>query len=453
MKKRLLSFLLACTLAVSMLAGCGSEKTNTGEADKDAVSDVDGEAAADEDFENNESEEIATEEEEEFFTISTYTLANRELHDFFQLYLGSWCKYGLGYSREKPNTIAQMLNYVSLFEVDDLRVMDGYSHYSFGGIYDGLPVGSFSSVSSAEYSCSVNIIDTNFGSEYIYREGTNAILIVLAEVTYNIEKYFTNGKSDTLTFEKPYIVELVKSTANTDEWLFRGITAALKYDTGGYTTKSLKAWKDCKGQDLINEDLIDVVDWSEVEQAYEEYVLANDVPLYKCCLMYLNEDAIPELLIQKEEKSSLWINPENVILFYKDGNIYESSSFEVWGEESGSSAMYQKYGNLFYVYSRDIGTNGFAIANVRTVFEVIGNDLVIKSQASEYAVEQDDKKGRWLKIGYRIDGVEYSEDEYSEDEFQEKIDDMLDMFSDAFEAKPRYTSIHEAFAESNLYLY
>ena len=82
MRKKILCAIMSAVMVVGALTGCGKKndfKSTEKEKVTESVTDVVAET---------EAATESTEEKDEYLTIDTSTICSRELHDFFQLYLG-----------------------------------------------------------------------------------------------------------------------------------------------------------------------------------------------------------------------------------------------------------------------------------------------------------------------------------------------------------------------------
>lgn len=438
MKKRWLSLMLVSTLAVGMLNGCGDSETTADITEENAS------AEKEVSVENTEGEDIDEEstEEDEYLTISGATLTERELYDFFLLYLRCQCYYAMEGRMDdaltRPENVSKMLKYKnivgSLVLDEGMRVVADYDDNHFEGLsnpylYSNIH-NTIANVKSSECSVSVSIQDKNFsGIDYKYKKGTDAEIQVIVRVTY---KVFA-GNNET-SYTQDYLVFLLNNASNPEEWLIEGIFSAEyreKYSDWLIepSNEFSRKWK----TEIINEDVKKVTqdnDFYNVVQAYKEYVSANFSDVSSFNLIYLNEDDIPDLILDNQSGGN-----ETTILLYKDGEVYESS---IWA--ANTNFYYKEYGNL--VISNSWMTNMedkiYTECLTDRRAEIINNVLEEKYCGTCIITEeyQDNGDTYSKKEEYKINDVECSETEYNS---------YFDTTEMKWGWENSYTSIEESF--------
>lgn len=408
MKKRILSILLACSLTAGLFAGCGSKDTDeeSKKTEQTQEDSVDTEENADAEENDNTASEN-TEPEDGYYTITNQTLAERELHDFFQLYLGCWCYCAVGNDGTIPKNISTMLEntgVVGAIILDEgMRVVSDYNDSDFEGLsytYE-LQTLSASNFKDINYRVSVNIAETNYpGNYYTYKKGTDAVIQVIANVTYIIE----SGNEQRRATED-YAVYLVNSNSNPEEWLIKEIHSAELTSNSAHT---VEVWmvKNSSGRYISNwkneltngeaEAVSEENDWYEIVQAYKDYVSTDKFTAenYEFNFIYLNEDDIPDLVVCRTDTDKDWI----YLLTYQDGEVHETSVFgdALYYKERESSIFYHTYGGTF---EELVHTE---------VFAELADYEWVEQQAGEYT-ENSIEGGI---SGYKINGKECAEKAY-----------------------------------------
>lgn len=414
MYRRFLSLILACVLTFSMLTGCSSdiqEDKKTEATKKESGEGVGNEDSVDESDE--EEETTKKEDAEEYLMIYESTICDRELQDFFQLYLGCWCDYWLQDSLKKgaePINITGMLDHtgiVGAFTLNEgMRIVEDYSDSNFTGL-NRQPI--INVKSDVTYFTSVTNLQSNFDISYKYKKGTDAELKFIVKVTY---KLVTTRE---YTDERMYAVTLVNNESKPDEWLIKEIYEAYESDNEYRIKKSSGSnsldWNYWAGDNLLNEDVVPITEddeWYHFIGVYKTYIKNNvavsDGSSYS--FIFLNDDDIPDLLVDINNGYS------TLVLIYQDGEIYESEAYhrnldfyykEYEGIAVGHSWMYEECTDTAYKLDGNVLVETASGFRLEDGSEYKLNDNKCTEKEYNSCFDTSDMKYAWENIGTSIE--------------------------------------------------
>lgn len=240
MKKQMTKKLFCAVMSVVMISGviigCSNHKDT----------DDNGKVTVEENTIEANGSETQDAEKDEYLTIDTDTICKRELHDFFQIYLGCWLDFYHNSNGKEPKDITTMLTHTGvtglISTTHELRVPEGYDDNNYialnwdssGEKENGLSVKDIAfkhhktkDRGTVNYSCSVANLESNF-LKFKYKAGTDAELHMIVEVTYNCSGVTSE------TEKIKYAVALVNDSSNPDEWLIDKVYAAFSAKNGYY---------------------------------------------------------------------------------------------------------------------------------------------------------------------------------------------------------------------------
>ena len=171
MRKKILCAIMSAVMVVGALTGCG-KKNDFKSTENENVTERATEVVAD-----TEIVTESTEEEDEYLTIDTSTICNRELHDFFELYLRCWIDWSFKSGKlntggnAQPTSIENMMTHTGVVGAftpsNGMRIVSDYKKDDFSGLSSNnlLHFASpFSKYQTVNYSCSVSCLESNFSS-------------------------------------------------------------------------------------------------------------------------------------------------------------------------------------------------------------------------------------------------------------------------------------------------
>lgn len=287
MRKKILCAAMTMVMIVGVLSGCG-KKNDYKNTEKEKVTESATEAVAE-----TEVATESTEEKDEYLTIDTSTICSRELHDFFQLYLGCWLEkeHQPDCKKSNPQGINEMLEYTGIVgaftSAEGMRIVEDYDIDNFPGLKEyGTGEGADEIAfkhryeldkGTVNYSCSVSKLDANF-SNFKYKAGTDAELRLFVNVKYNCSGVTNDSE------EKMYAVSLVNNADNPEEWLINAIydahnlTEKEKEENPGYSYYVYFGYNSSQDplfvtDKLIDEDreVVDTTNMSDWKKAYIDY--------------------------------------------------------------------------------------------------------------------------------------------------------------------------------------
>lgn len=334
MRKKILCAIMSAVMIVGALTGCG-KKNDFKSTEKEKVTESVTESVA-------EAVTESTEEKDEYLTIDTDTICSRELHDFFQLYLGCWLErfHQPDCKKSNPQGINEMLEYTDIVgaftPAEGMRVAEDFDTDNFPGLREcGTGESAFDIAfkhryqldkGTVSYNCSVSNLDANF-SNFKYKAGTDAELRLFVNVKYNCSGVTNDSE------EKMYAVSLVNNAGNPEEWLINAIYDAHKRtergmkEHPGYSYFADFGYNSSQDPLFITDKLIDedreVVDTTNMPDWKKEYInyiygLDDKVTGYK--FLDANSEGEPKLYIEYAEGT------EAELLIYTKGRFIQSIS-------------------------------------------------------------------------------------------------------------------------------
>lgn len=344
--------LISVAFGVSRFAGRPEEKEVSGSAEMfgeltetagpaEESTEQPEDSPAEPDFDVSESEE------ENLYSISTYTLCNRELKDFFELHIGCYADYYLGNCNVEPVNISSMLEHTKVVGAIDLdtgmRVISDYSDNVFSLNIDdhGSLMSAMYNKSAVNYRCDVFLKESNILDTFRYYKGTDAQIGIVAEIRYYIDEKLIDFKN------KYAVVSLRNSAQNPGEWL---IAAAILISENDYKQVEGKSFDSF----LVNEDMAEVeIEGAAWKQSYLEVIKRGELDdIESYCLKDINDDGTPELYVD------FGYSYEGTRLYYvlKDGSVKNISVSGYYMDKVHGGAMRQgAETDTVYQYDHDTG--------------------------------------------------------------------------------------------------
>lgn len=423
MKKKILCLAMSMIMTVGALTGCG-KKNDYKNTEKENITESATEAVAE-----TEVATESTEEKDEYLTIDTSTICSRELHDFFQLYLGCWLEqfHQPDCKKSYPQGINEMLEYTGIVgaftPAEGMRIVEDFDTDNFLGLREyGTGEGAYEIAfkhryqldkGTVNYSCSVSNLDANF-SNFKYKAGTDATLHIFVNVKYNCSGVTNDSE------EKMYAVSLVNNANNPEEWLINAIYDAHemsekeKENNPGYSYTAFFGVASHHSEEdslfvtdkLINEDreIVDTSNMTGWKPAYIDYI--NNSPLnlsdYKYILEDVNSDNIPEIFLYGSSYS------EREFYYINKNNEVKNIEFPHGYPRAGNGYLYIWGGNMGYYYDNVSQCN--ANGDYISIFD---------------GYYEEDLSGDTVSFKYYIG----SNMEVSKDEYERKLSAYKDMKS------------------------
>ena len=420
MKKKILCVAMTMVMIVGVLSGCG-KKNDYKNTEKENITESATEAVAE-----TEAATESIEEKDEYLTIDTSTICSRELHDFFQLYLGCWLEkeHQPDCKKSNPQGINEMLEYTGIVgaftPAEGMRIVEDFDTDNFLGLREyGTGEGAYEIAfkhryqldkGTVNYSCSVSKLDANF-SNFKYKAGTDAELRLFVNVKYNCSGVTNDSE------EKMYAVSLVNNADNPEEWLINAIydahnlTEKEKEENPGYSYYVYFGYNSSQDplfvtDKLIDEDreVVDTTNMSDWKKAYIDYF--NNSPLklseYAYILEDVNSDNIPELFLYNSR-----INDREFYYINKNNEV-KSIEFTKSYIRAENGCVYITGGSQGYYYDSVSQCN--ANGDYEPIFD---------------GYNEEDLSGDTVSFKYYIG----SNIEVSEDEYERKLSAYKDMKS------------------------
>lgn len=435
MRKKILCAAMTMVMIVGVLSGCG-KKNDYKNTEKENVTESATEAVAE-----TEVATESTEEKDEYLTIDTSTICSRELHDFFQLYLGCWLEkeHQPDCKKSNPQGINEMLEYTGIVgaftSAEGMRIVEDYNIDNFPGLKEyGTGEGADEIAfkhryeldkGTVNYSCSVSKLDANF-SNFKYKAGTDAELRLFVNVKYNCSGVTNDSE------EKMYAVSLVNNADNPEEWLINAIydahnlTEKEKEENPGYSYYVYFGYNSSQDplfvtDKLIDEDreVVDTTNMSDWKKAYIDYINGLDGKVTGYKFVDVNSDEQPELCILYNGGSNIgllnYTKSGDIQLIpalglvsdfsYGDGKIKDSytrtgASSDVVYSYNSSTGEFDK--SFCGAYDADYSTG------VTSNYRFLGQDIR-ETTKEEYESKLEEARGNtefvWLEDGFSDDDV------------------------------------------------
>lgn len=261
MKKRVMSLLLCISMLCGVLAGCGSSSDNGKETEENTQQNTQ------ENTQQN-TESTSTEEEEAYYRVDEYYL-EASLSRLFNLAVSH---YGDIKTKKVqgsyPDSAYNFAKYCKTGQGGTTILQGTHKDIIFTENYcenDGDWEEIYSMVKNAYSKDSymmVEIIGVNFDGEFVYKEGTEQVIKVIADIRY------TNLVTSNL-----FVIEFVKEASNNDVWLINSLEYFEYYEDYEELTGSQQGFYDYLmqtkiGDKLANEDGTVV----EVKTPFNDYI-------------------------------------------------------------------------------------------------------------------------------------------------------------------------------------